>query len=134
MKYVVINGQFASGPSTYCLAKSFLPFSFSPHQPAGVTDCHLDNARPVNVLYYAVHRFIPHPSSDPVLTVMARVLWLQIHPNRHCMGKPVEVWCPNLFESSSDNNFLPVENMKSQLITSETTVSGELVPVVIPVV
>lgn len=133
MKYVVINGQFASGPSTYCLAKSFLPFSFSPHQPAGVTDCHLDNAGPVNNPYNAVHRFIPHPSSDPVLTVMDRVLRLQVHPNRHCMGKPVEMWCPNLFESSSDN-FVPVKDMKSQLITSETTVSGKLVQVVITVV
>ena len=82
-------------------------------QPAGVTDFHLENVQSVTCLYYAVHRFFPVASSDPVLTVLAQVRWPQPHPDRYSMGKPVEVWCPNLFESSNCGAFLPVENMQS---------------------
>ena len=112
VKYITVKGQkFESGPNAYYLANSVLPFRTPIAQPAGVTDCHL---QPVTCLYYAVHRFFLVASSDPVLTVLARVRWPQPHPDRYCVGKPVEVWCPNLFESSNCNAFLPVENMQSQ--------------------
>ena len=82
-------------------------------------------------LYYAVHRFFLVASSDPVLTVLAQVRWPQPHPDRYCMGKPVEVWCPNLFESFNCTVSLLVENMQMQVITSEITVNSEYVRVIV---
>ena len=136
MKCVIVNGQkFESGESAYYLAENILPFSTSSTQPiAGVCDHHLQNSRPVNVLYYDIHRFFPRGSSTPVLTVLARVLWPQMHPDRSVIGKPVEIWCSSLFEATNKNNFVPIENMKLQLFTSKSIVINELVLVTIPVV
>ena len=65
--------RFESGPNAHYIANSVLPFSTPLAQAmAAVTDCHLQNSRPVNVLYYAVHRFFLGTSSDSILTVLAR--------------------------------------------------------------
>ena len=136
MKYISIKGQkFKSGENAYYLANSVIPFSNSIAQRvAGVTDNHLQNSRPVNCLYYAVHRFFPKGSSQPVVTILARVRWPQCHPDRYHIDKPVEVWCANLFEISQYNMFLPVENLQAQVITSESNVKNENVRIIIPVV
>ena len=98
MNFVVIGDKKnESGPNAFYLAKSILPFNTELIPPAGVTDVDLHNTRPVNVLYYAVHCVHLTSISTPVL---ARVLWPQTHPSRYCMGKPVQIWCSQLFESS----------------------------------
>ena len=53
---------------------------------------------------------------DTHIHLFAYVLWPQFHPQRQEIGKPVEIWCKDLFESSNTNNLLPVENIVSRLI------------------
>ena len=124
--------RYDSGSHAYYLAESVLPFRTSPVAVlAGITDSHLCHLRPVQVLYYAIHRIFPYQSSSPVTTVLARVLCPQNHPFRSSKGKPVEIWCSGLHESYA---FIPLENINTQLLTSETTVSHECVLITVPVI
>ena len=75
-----------------------------------------------------------NPITAPTLTVLARVIWPIAHPSQNCMGKPVQIWCSSLFESSNKNAFIPIENIRSLLLTTEVTLNNENVRVMVPVV
>ena len=131
MKFVVFGDKkYEFGQNAFYLAKSILPFNTEIISPAGVTDVDLQNTRPVNVLYYAIHCVHLTSIPTPVVTVLARVLWPQTHPSRYSMGKPVEIWCSQLLKSSNKNAFVPVENIKSHLLTLDTSLNGERVQVI----
>jgi len=133
--FIKLEGRILDS-NAYYMAENILPFGTSgsaEELATGVTDLHLKNSRPVKVLYYAVHRFFASESSIPVSSVLARVWWPQLHPNKHFVGKPIEIWCPDLYEAYDGNDFVPVENMKCPLLTSETYVNHERVLVTIPV-
>lgn len=68
--------------------------------------------------------------------LFAVVKWPQVHPQRYVMGKPIEVWCNDLFEPRIDNKFLPIENIRSRIITAQysTHDTGENTLVTIPLV
>ena len=59
--------------------------------------------------------------------------WPQQHPNRHIMGKPVEMWCRCLTEPEI-NSFVPVENISSRVIIAVECINDEHLLVVIPLV
>ena len=101
------------------------------------TDWTQQKSRPARVLYYSIHRFVQLRSSTPVVTTLAHVLWPQHHPDRFCIGKPVKVWCLNLFESTSRNRFTPVDSVLCPVLHWESNLSssGECVLVtVMPIV
>ena len=68
--------------------------------------------------------------------MFAAVFWPMVHPKRQAMGKPIEVWCSNVYEPSSDNEFIPVENIVSRLIIAQDTIdsTSEQVLIVIPII
>ena len=41
-----------------------------------------------------------------------------VHPERFGVGKPVEVWCNDLYEPTSHNLLLPVESIRNRAIFS----------------
>ncbi len=134
MNVITVNGQKLES-NAYYLAESVLQFDTPLSQPvAGVTHSQLQTSRPAKILYWAIHRFVPRGSSVPVVTVLARILWPQSHPEQFCMGKPVEVWCFELFEATNKNGFVPLENISSRLLTSEAKLNDEHVLVTIPVI
>ena len=55
--------------------------------------------RPVQIQYFAIHR---DESSGPAETVLAAVLLPQQHPERFCIGKPVELWSLDLLHLKTD--------------------------------
>lgn len=59
--------------------------------------------------------------------------WPQKHPHQHLMGKPVELWCLNVFESSF-NSFVPVSSIYGRTIVATESINDENVLVVIPLV
>ena len=67
------------------------------------------------------------------IIIFAVCEWPQRHPSQHVMGKPVEVWCRNLFEAIF-NCFLPIENTVCGVIVAFDTLEEDNVLVVIPVV
>jgi len=136
MEFIYMKGQKLES-NAYYLAENVLPFD----SPApmithtGITDRTQQKSRPARVLYYSIHCFVPLRSSTPVVTALACVLWPQHHPDRLCIGKPVEVWCLNLFESTSRNRFIPVDILCPVLHSeSNLSLSGERVLVTVPIV
>ena len=121
VKSLIIRGQnFESGPNTYYFAKSVLPFNATPSPPvtaSGVTDSHLQNTWPINVLYYALHRLLPSIRSTYTRSDCTGLGALAPYTSEYIVHG--QIWCSNLFEPSNKNAFLPVENMRSQLLTGE---------------
>lgn len=46
--------------------------------------------------------------------VMAAVKWFQSHPIRHKLGKPIELWIPDLFVPFGPSTFIPVTRISTQ--------------------
>ena len=46
--------------------------------------------------------------------VMASVKWFQSHPIRHKLGKPIELWIPDLFIPFGPSSFIPVTRINTQ--------------------
>ena len=98
---------------------------------------HRTETRPIIFFYFIQHAFqLLDPRSKEVFKfshIFAVYEWPQHHPSQHVMGKPVEVWCRNLFEATF-NCFLPIENIVCGVIVAFDTLEEENVLVVIPVV
>lgn len=90
--------------------------------------------RPARVLYYMQHHMILDPSNPPQPHVFAVVCWPQIHPSRGKIGKPVEIWCNDLYEPNINKRFLPISRIHSRLAIAHDTVYMEKVLVIIPLV
>ena len=77
--------------------------------------------------FFFVHSVVLPDSEDAVS-----------HPDRFHFGKPVEVWCHNLYEPSPHNSFILVSSVKVRAIicteNSSTISGGETVLVAIPLV
>lgn len=88
------------------------------------------NVRPVNILYFAKASFQHDTNSDTL--VLACVSWYTPHPNRHIIGKPAEVWCPDLNEPFGTHSFLPLRYIKSRCTYCKKLVNNENVLLVVP--
>ena len=65
---------------------------------------------------------------------VAHVSWYFPHPNQHKLGKPAEVWCPELFERYGIHSFVPINKIVSRCVYSKMNVLGESVLIVVPLV
>ena len=131
VNFVFFEGQKLEAKG-YFLAENVFPFTTSLREPiAGLVCQRVQTLRPVQIQYFAIHRLIRDESSAVI--VLAAVLWPQPHPERFCIGKPVELWSLDLFETASKNRFIPVERLSSPLLTSESKVNNEHLLVTIPV-
>ena len=90
--------------------------------------------RPAKVIFYMQHHIILDSSNPPQPHVFAVVCWPQIHPSRGQIGKPVEVWCKDLYEPDINKRFLPLSKIHSRLAIAHETVLMEKVLVTIPLV
>ena len=92
----------------------------------------LNDPRPIKILYFIQHCWILSETCHFSQT-FAVCKWPQQHPSRHVMGKPVEVWCKDLFETGM-NCFVPIENIVSRVIIAFDYLCEENVVIVIPFV
>ena len=67
-----------------------------------------NNSRAGIVNYFFRQNVMTH--SGRLVVVMAFVNWLQLHPHRHILGHPVELWC---YEPFGPASFIPVQRIKS---------------------
>lgn len=58
-------------------------------------------------------------SRGRVVVVMACVDWLQLHPNCHLLGLPVELWCHQQYEPFGPGSYIPVNRIKSICCSSK---------------
>ena len=63
---------------------------------------------------------------------MAYIKWFQEHAARHCIFKPVEIWCNGLFKPCGPASFMPVEKIQEICVTCDILINDELVTAVNP--
>ena len=116
--YILMNGKRlpsvtdTTAKVPYVLAKPTVPFTST-----GI------ESRPVQIQYFFKHSF-KLDNDTFVSQVFVVVKWLQVHPQRHIMGKPAEIWCDNLYEDKSENKIAPVENITSRVAISSDSLDG----------
>ena len=44
---------------------------------------------------------------------------------QYAIGKPIEVWCKNLYEPYSKNIFIPVDNITCRVMHAHEPIDGE---------
>ena len=87
--------------------------------------------RPAKVLYCIQHYVVIDPPGPSQPCIFAVVYW---HPAQTKIGKPVEIWCKNLYENDINKRFLPVNRIHSRLAIAYDTISLEEVLVTIPLI
>ncbi len=101
----------------YVLARSAFDFTSCP--PSSVQTPFFDpKLRCAKFEYFVVHSLCVHSTSVQITQAFAAVRWPQLHPARHAIGKPFQIWCTSVYESDSRNFITPVENIVSLLLTS----------------
>ena len=126
--YVLMNGKKlssardTSGKVPYILARPMFPFGNT-----------AEDVRPAYIQSFVQHTFLRSDGGSAESHLFAEVMWPQVHPQRHVIGKPVEVWCKDLYEPTCTNLFLPVQNVSSLVITAHDTVEYEDVLIVISI-
>ena len=55
-----------------------------------------------------------------------------LHPSHSKIGKPVEIWCNDLYEPDQKNYFVPLDNLKTQVFCSVDYFCEEKVLITIP--
>ena len=86
--------------------------------------------RPAKIDHFAVHSL--QVNSTVVNHTFAIVQWPMCHPLRNTIGKPVEIWSSVNHSYSYNNLILPVENISSFLLCTETIIDGQNVLVTVP--
>lgn len=95
--YVLMNGKKLSskrdksGKFPYILARPMFPFG----NTADVRTAYIQN--------FVQHTFLRSDGGSAESHLFAEVMWPQVHPRHHVIGKPVEVWCKDLYEPTYTN-------------------------------
>ena len=96
-----------------------------------------NDPRPIKILYFIQHSWIVSISNEVKAHHFSHIFaicqWPQQHPNRHVMGKPVEVCCRDIFDAKI-NCFVPIENIICHVIVAVEYLYEENVLVVVPFV
>lgn len=116
-----------SAKNAYALAVPVFKFSSSPPEVE-------KDLRPVQIHFFMEHSILLPGMDTPRTHIFANVLWPMIHPKRSTLGKPVEVWCNELYEPNSKNAFIPVSAISKRVIYSIDEVCDENVLVIIPLI
>ncbi len=65
-----------------------------------------------------------------VVTHLVSLSWYQSHPKLLSLGKPLTVWCHNLFEPSGKYSLVPVQLVKHRTVSLVDAIDGENVLIV----
>ena len=63
------------------------------------------DVRPAYIQSFVQHTFLRLDGGSAESHLFAEVMWPQVHPQHHVIGKPVEVWCKDLYEPTYTNLF-----------------------------
>ena len=66
--------------------------------------------RPFRIDYFAKASYSTNNKSCTRDFTFAIVSWFKSHPSRFELGKPVQVWCPDLFERDDIYSFIPLDD------------------------
>ena len=66
------------------------------------------------VLFYFIHSIIQN--SEPIQHLFAYVEWYQPHPEFSSLGKPLQVYHSNLFQSEGPASFIPIQRIANKFV------------------
>ena len=66
--------------------------------------------------------------------LLVSLSWFQVHPKNTNFGKPVTVWCSNLFEPYGIHSLIPVQFIRHRAVALKDRLDGETVLFVTPTV
>ena len=135
-KYSTINwhGQTLNvsfhGQKKTCYVFLPPPFPF-PNDSSSQFD---GSQRLAEIEYFMLHTISLPGASEPSQHLLASVVWPMVHPNRHHYGKPVQVWCKEIYEPHIMNKLCLASSISSRAIISFDRLLNECVCVAIPLV
>ena len=125
-EYVLINDKkllsSTQNSPSYVMAKPLFPF------PSPLAN--QDNCRPIKVRYFIKHTFQSPQSGISHDHTFVICRWPQCHPKHEYMGKTVQIWCKNVYETT--NTVTPLDNITTQVLSADIKVNNESVLLVIP--
>ena len=125
-----INSMFKRSATNTYYVLACPVFSFTSSDPSEFEG----NQRPVKLHYFMEHSLLLPGIEKPQTHVLACASWPMVHPDRFAMGKPVEVWCHELYEPNSANSFIPASRISKRVIYSTENLNHENVLVIIPII
>ena len=80
---------------------------------------------PGKVQYYFTHSIL----IDSVLTqhLIAHIMWYEPHPNRNKLGKPVEVWYKDMYQTRGMSSYIPIQRISNKFIFCVPEDSNEMI-------
>ena len=106
------------------------PFSFTTSIPTEFEG----KERLAEIDFFLMHSVVLPDAQEPKSHLLACAKWLMVHPNRFYFGKPIEIWCNNIYEPQSINCFFLASTITARAIIGTEEVSDEHVLIAIPVV
>jgi hypothetical protein len=94
----------------------------------GVIDRAGTDLRP-GVIDYILEQSI-EVNGNRVKCILAAVRWFSVHPQRHKLESPTEVWCRNVWELDGCASFIPVQRIFCRFVPVYDVVDGERVLIV----
>ena len=117
------NSKFNAGQYVY--ASNI--FQICSHSQSSMKTIFFDpSLHAAKICYFIVHSFDING-----LYITSVVNWLLCHPQRHAMGRPLQLW-HSTYERSPQNFIIPLENISCLLLTANHIVEEEAVVVTIP--
>ena len=107
------------------------PFSFGHCRNDAASE---GEERLAEIEYFLLHSVTLPNSQQPNSNLLACCRWPLLHPNRHYFGKPVQIWCTDIYETLSINRFFLASTIRSRAIAGVNVVAGEHVRIAIPLV
>ena len=86
--------------------------------------------RPGRVSFYFKHSLLQHGIFKP--HYFAFVLWYEEHPSKELLGKPIEIWCHDIFEALGPASFLPVQRIYTKFVAGTDKIDQETLLFVMP--
>ena len=133
--YIVWNGHrlhsvnHKGSNNPYVLATPLFKFTTSTSTINAIS-CTESVARPAQLQYFLTHSI--SLSGSEKSHILAHCLWPMEHPMKSSIGKPVEIWCKELYEPAVANTIVPVSTFSSHVIISTDIISNDHVLITIP--
>ena len=84
--------------------------------------------------FFFMHSVVLADTQEPKSHLLACAKWPMVHPEHLYCGKPIEVWCHNIYEHQSVIRFFLASTITACAIISTEKVSGEQVHIAIPLI
>lgn len=88
--------------------------------------------RLLELIIFLLHR--PTIDKEDRTVLLISLSWFKFHHKMLSLGKPLTVWCPDIFEPEGIHSIIPVQMFDSRVVSLLTKIDDETVLIVCPCV